>query len=126
MGRTLLSATHWPELGYQIPLTRGEMEGGKPGCDPGGEGASRSVTGSAQEAMAQPGAVLQYFVNSEVFLWTEAEPSPLLCVSYFQLLQTAVPLPISCDPSTMTHGYVPIKVSPCALAVSRVLSSQPM
>ena len=125
MGHTLLSATHWPELSYQTPLTQGEMEGVKPGYDPRGEGASRSVTSSAQESMAQLGAVLQYFVNSEV-LWTEAEPSPLLCVSYFQLLQTSAPQPISCDPSTMTHGYVPIKVSPCALAVSRVLSNQPM
>lgn len=30
-------------------------------------------------------------------------------VAGVQLLQTAAPLPISCDPSTMTHGYVPIK-----------------
>ncbi|OWK07331.1 EPHX2 [Cervus elaphus hippelaphus] len=30
-------------------------------------------------------------------------------VTGVQLLQTAAPLPISCDPSTVTHGYVPIK-----------------
>ena len=42
MGHTLLSATHWPELSYQTPLTQGEMEGVKPGYDPRGEGASRS------------------------------------------------------------------------------------
>ena len=58
MGRTLLSATHWPEFSYQTPLTQGEMEGVKPGYDPRGEGASRSVTSSTQEAMAQLGALV--------------------------------------------------------------------
>uniref|UniRef100_A0A4W2DBT6 Epoxide hydrolase 2 n=1 Tax=Bos indicus x Bos taurus TaxID=30522 RepID=A0A4W2DBT6_BOBOX len=40
---------------------------------------------------------------------TDAALKELEKVTGVQLLQTAAPQPISCDPSTMTHGYVPIK-----------------
>uniref|UniRef100_A0A3Q1MTI5 Bifunctional epoxide hydrolase 2 n=1 Tax=Bos taurus TaxID=9913 RepID=A0A3Q1MTI5_BOVIN len=40
---------------------------------------------------------------------TDAALKELEKVTGVQLLQTSAPQPISCDPSTMTHGYVPIK-----------------
>uniref|UniRef100_A0A8B9W2Q6 Bifunctional epoxide hydrolase 2 n=1 Tax=Bos mutus grunniens TaxID=30521 RepID=A0A8B9W2Q6_BOSMU len=53
---------------------------------------------------------------------TDAALKELEKVTGVQLLQTAAPQPISCDPSTMTHGYVPIKIPALAQAGFRVLA----
>uniref|UniRef100_A0A8C6C1I7 Bifunctional epoxide hydrolase 2 n=1 Tax=Monodon monoceros TaxID=40151 RepID=A0A8C6C1I7_MONMO len=43
-------------------------------------------------------------------------------VTGVQLLQTEAPRPIPCDPSTVSHGYVPIKIPALAQAGFRVLA----
>lgn len=84
-----------------------------------------AVTGRIQEAMAQVPLALFWCQQSRLLQTLSENFSQKEAVFFFfQLLQTAAALPVPCNPSDMSHVYVPIKVREHSLTGSRVLPDQ--
>lgn len=83
---------------------------------------SLSVTGKTEEATAQvicgptSGASTLGFCKLKLLMEESCSHFSHCTSPTFQLLETAAPLPTPCNPSDVSHGYVPIKVSKHSLS----------